>query len=280
MNKQCSKFTLWWYRTQLSVRPAQLGSFLKKVFCIRRRVVQSAHGSVYWVDPVSVFGLELLTKGVYEAELTKVLQTFLRSGDTFIDVGGNEGYFSMLAAKQVERGSVYCIEPQQRLVPVIKKNTSLNSATSVAVHNLAFSDQKGMAELFLRPSTNTGASSFSRHWKLGGTTQKTETVTLDEFVAAQSLKQVRLIKVDCEGAECLVIKGGVKSINNQIFDFLVVDYHVSIIGKEACDNIHVQILDAGYLLAKFEGLNIYYLPRSERDLENLDDWRLAKSWHE
>lgn len=242
--------------------------------------MRSCNGVAYWIDPVSIFGLKLLTDGSYEPALTKAFQVLLRKGDTFIDIGGNEGYFSLLAANKVKDGLVFCIEPQQRLLPIIEQNIKLNSVNSVSVHNLAFSDKKGLTELFLRPSTNTGASSFFRHWKLGGKTQKVKTITLDEFIMEKSLKKIRLIKIDCEGAEGLVIKGAERCLRSQVSDFLVVDYHSTIIGMEACDNIHGQIQNAGYQLAKFGGVNIYYHSQAEHDLASLEGLRKVQSWKE
>jgi len=278
MNNSCFRFQLWWYRRLLSVRPAQLGSVLKKLFCIHRRVVRSSNGNAYWIDPVSVFGIKLLEEGLHEPELPKVLQMLLRKGDTFVDVGGNEGYFSMLAASIVADGIVFCIEPQQRLLPIIERNIQLNSAASVSIHNLAFSDTKGQAELFLRPSTNTGASSFTKHWKWGATIQGVQTITLDEFMASQALQRVRLMKIDCEGAEELVIKGATKCLFNQLFDFISVDYHPQIIGTDACDAIHKQIQAASYQLMKFGGVNIYYRSDVAHDLASLANVRRVQSW--
>jgi FkbM family methyltransferase len=277
---RCSRSSLWLYRALLSVRPAQLASFLKKAFCIRRQVAPSRNGLVYWIDPVSVFGIDLLSQGIYEPDLTEVVGTLLRPGDVFVDVGGNEGYFSILAGSKVKDGLVFCIEPQWRLLSVIKRNIELNSVPCVSIHNVAFSDKKGFAELFLRPSTNTGASSFFRHWKLGGTSQRVQTITLDEFVAGKSLKRIRLIKIDCEGAEGLVIKGAGNCLQNQVFDFLVVDYHSQIKSESACDDVHAQIRSAGYQLAKFGGVNIYHVSRVEQNLASLKGSYRAGSWKE
>jgi FkbM family methyltransferase len=276
----CSGMRLWLYRKLLSVRPAQLASALKRILFIRRRVTRARNGLAYWVDPVSIFGLKLLSTGTYEAEMTELVATLLRPGDVFVDVGGNEGYFSILAGSRVKDGQVFCIEPQRRLLPVIERNIQLNSIPSIFVQNLAFSDTRGSAELFLRPSTNTGASSFFRNWKVGGATQTVDTITLDQFIAEKSLKRIRLIKIDCEGAEGLVIKGAENSLRNRVFDFLAVDYHSQIKSASDCDAIHAQIQSAGYGLAKFGSVNIYHLGSIAPELETLGKCRPASSWRE
>jgi predicted methyltransferase len=76
------------------------------------------------VDPVWVFGIALLRDGIYEPQMTKLLYTLLRPSDTFLDVGGNEGYFSVIASTLVPDGAVHCIEPQERLHPVLRSTSN------------------------------------------------------------------------------------------------------------------------------------------------------------
>src|SRR5438309_3643661 len=90
---------LWLYRLLLSIRPAQLADLAKKLCQIDRVEVQALSGARFWIDPVSIFGLSMLKNREFEGPLTRAMVTLLRSGDFFIDVGSNEGYFSILAAR-------------------------------------------------------------------------------------------------------------------------------------------------------------------------------------
>ena len=85
------------YAALLRVRPAQLCDVLKKLLRVRRRYVQSATGQTFWLDPVSVLGLHLMSEGLHEPQMCKLFESVLRPGDCVIDVGGNEGYFSVSA---------------------------------------------------------------------------------------------------------------------------------------------------------------------------------------
>src|ERR1043166_4405466 len=184
----------------MRVRPAQLSDLLKTTLRIRRSIVESKTGQLFWVDPVSILGMHLRNARVHEPQMTQLLLTLLRPSDAFIDIGGNEGYFSVIAASQVRGGAVHCIEPQGRLQGVLQKNFELNGV-KVALHQTAISGHDGELELFLRPSTNTGASSMFRHWKLGSRAERVPSVTLDSFFSRHSIGKVRLLKIDCEGAE-------------------------------------------------------------------------------
>ncbi len=256
------------YSTLLRVRPAQLGDLVKRVMLIRRRHVQTSSGHHFWVDPVSVFGLHVMENGVHERHMTRLVQLLLRPSDVFIDIGGNEGYFSVVAASLIGDGAVHCIEPQSRLQAILRKNFELNGS-KVLAYQTAMSNENGYVDLFLRPSTNTGASSLFRHWKLGSRTERVLCTTLDSFFLANSISRARLIKVDCEGAEAVVIEGGRRILVEQRIDFIALEYHPSICGIEKCLETHARITSAGYVLTAVAGLCVYHVPSQGHDLGSL-----------
>ncbi len=269
-----------YYKFLLSIRPTQLGSVAKAVLRVKRRVIKVSAGTSYWADPVSVFGFALLSQGCYEPALTRVVQRLLRPGDVFVDVGANEGYFSVLAARSVQNGIVISVEPQTRLIPMIQRNVIMNDVRAVCVGNFALSDRNGQAQLYLRPSSNTGASSFYKHWKLGSRWQLVPTKRLDDVLREREVRHVRLIKIDCEGAEGLVLAGAIDVLRRQMVDFWVMDYHPHISGLENCQRAHALLSDAGYRLAKHEGLCIYFAAAQETDLLGLGVSARTESWRD
>ena len=65
-----------------------------------------------------VITANLIRWGVWEARETEFLRTVLRPGDTFVDVGANIGYFSVLAAGCIGRsGYVIAIRATGTTLP-------------------------------------------------------------------------------------------------------------------------------------------------------------------
>jgi len=246
------------YEFLLRVRPCQLAGALKTCLRIGRQRVVTRTGHTFLVDPVSVLGIHLLRDGIHEAEMTNLLYTLLRPADTFLDVGGNEGYFSVLASTLLPDGAVHCIEPQERLQPVLSGNLEMNGSTQAVAHRTALSDRVGKVNLFTRPSTNTGASSLFRHWKFGAAREIVPTTTLDAFFEENGLRKVRLMKVDCEGAEHLVIAGGRSVLKRGCIDFIAMEYHAAISGDAQCRSTHAKLTDAGYCLSDTPGPRVYH----------------------
>jgi FkbM family methyltransferase len=280
MNTTTGGLSLALYAGLLRVRPAQLADALKVLLGVKRRAVADGGGRRFWVDPASIFGLKLLRGETHEPGLTRAVLSLLRPGDAFLDVGGNEGYFSVLASGRVGEGRVDCFEPQTRLQAVLRENARLNGCSNLHVRQLALADRDGEAELFLRPSLNTGASSLTPHWRLGRRREAVRTTTLDEFVRATGLGQVRLVKVDCEGAEHRVIAGAAGVLARRAVDAWAMEFHPHICGAAACASIHQTLLAAGYRCADLCGHRVYCQPGIEADLRAVGDVRWDCDWRD
>jgi FkbM family methyltransferase len=249
----------WLHSSLMRIRPAQAADLAKRILRIRRIIMTSTTGHRFLADPVSILGTHLSGAAIHEPQMTALLSRLLRPSDVFIDVGGNEGYFSVIAASLVGDGAVHCIEPQTRLQDCLRANFALNRS-AVALHQCALADRDGFVDLFLRPSTNSGASSMFRHWRIGEKSERVPCVTLDSFFRAHSIEQARLIKIDCEGAEGLVVNGAIRVLTEHRVDVIAMEYHRSICGPQSCDDTHQRLTACGYELATMPGLGIYHLP--------------------
>jgi FkbM family methyltransferase len=190
----------------MRVRPAALASAIKKVLHVERTIVLTPVGRFY-VDPVSQFASALRT-GHYEPHLTFALWTLLPPGGTFVDIGANEGYFSVVASKLVGPGGrVVAVEPQARLRTVLDTNFELNAVSNVQIIDQAVSDQSGTATLHVAPDTNTGSTGLHQATRYKTTQTPVETRTLANILADARIERVDVMKMDIEGFEYEAILG-------------------------------------------------------------------------
>lgn len=249
------------YALLFRLRPSILTQFLKKLLRIKRRPAKTRMGLTLNIDPVSHFGLEVMSTGVYEPTMTHFVNTLLRPGDVFIDAGANEGYFSVLGSKRVDSGRVFSIEPQSRLIPVIRANAQINNCANVSIHHLALSDRAGTLELHLTPDTNSGASSLFRRSKLLDNTEMIEAKTLDQFVSENKIEKIRFMKVDCEGAEKVIVEGAIESLKTHKIEFMAVEFHMPILSEAQVWGLDALIRSFGYDLTEAgNGIWVYHLP--------------------
>jgi FkbM family methyltransferase len=149
----------------------------------------------------------------YEPGLAACLARVLRPGDTFVDAGANQGYFSLLAAKLVgPSGRVVAFEPHGEARERLERHLELNELHGrVEVHPIALSDRTGVA-LMHQAHHNSLASlvpdqSPVRHLVAFGAPFDVPTVRFDEWRTRHAAGAIRLMKIDVEGAELMVLNG-------------------------------------------------------------------------
>jgi len=140
----------------------------------------------------------------------------LHPGDTVIDCGANLGLFSTMMAQRVgPTGTVHAFEPSPNSCRDLTQVLRLNQLTCVVVNACAMADSCGEAVFcditegdVRREGSHLNA--LGRMDFMGGIGHqeiRVPTTTLDTYVAERDITP-RLIKIDVEGAEFLVLEGG------------------------------------------------------------------------
>jgi FkbM family methyltransferase len=253
----------WLYRLLFRVRPAFVSSWIKKVLRIGRKPIETTSGVRLRIDPVSHFGREIIQTGTYEPELTAVFKAVLRPGDVFVDIGANEGYFSILSSRIVgSSGRVLAVEPQSRLQPVLKTNFAENQST-VELVPMALWDSVGQAALNLASDINTGSTSLLASKGRFKKQELVRTTTLDALLAHHGISKVRLLKIDAEGAEFPILRGAGELFTQRRVEVLSLDFHPYHVAKDVPHQMDRWLRDRGYELSQTGvGMWLYHLPEA------------------
>lgn len=138
-----------------------------------------------------------------------VLSTLLDQQDnefTFIDIGANQGLYSLIAARNPACLRVYAFEPVASTYQYLLDNVRINRATQVASINAAISDTEGSAQIAVQAG-HSGAATLrsSSHLKLSASNTIT---TLNAAGLRSRLGHADrcIIKIDVEGVEAIVIE--------------------------------------------------------------------------
>lgn len=166
-----------------------------------------------------------------------------------MDIGMNYGYFTCLLAKLCK--STYGFEPVEWLAERARSNLDLNKFDNAVVKNLALSDRRGTIELNLpsEDDSNWGTSSIV-HKSSSSNSISVETTTLDEVCDLERISRLDFIKLDVEGAEHLVLKGGQRTLEN---------FRPTIIfenNPESFGEIELQLQSLGYSLLNLNGIPV------------------------
>jgi FkbM family methyltransferase len=215
----------------MRVRPAYLASFLKKVLRVQRKMVQTETGAFY-IDPVSNFGTQAQSAQGYEPVMVRTIRTLLEPGDTFLDAGANEGFFSILASKCVgDTGRVISIEPQSRLQGILYRNIKENNCSNIQVYQRAISDSVGIAELSLTPDVNSGSSGLVRGTSYRLETELVPQMTLHGFLKTLSVTRIKLMKMDIESFEYEAVLGSKDLFQGEFIKHIALELHPDMLAK-------------------------------------------------
>ena len=200
---------------------------------------------------------------VHEQATTDLFKSIIRKGDTFLDLGANIGYFTLLAANLVgKEGRVFSFEPEPKNYNYLKRNMALNGYNQVQAFQKAVADKNGKTSLFIC-DYDTGHHTINKYDGIraysrgrGGKKHsiEIETVTLDSFLEGK-VDRVNVIKMDVEGAEALALTGMDKILRNNKDIKMILEFFPLLIENMGSD-------PREFLRKLFEdyGFSIYIIP--------------------
>jgi FkbM family methyltransferase len=154
-------------------------------------------------------GRPILHSRSYEPHVTAFMRSQLKSGMTFIDIGANIGYFTMLASKLVgDDGSVVAFEPYSENARLILLDIEINHLKNVRLLPVALSNAMGNAYFSTHLGSNGGFLPSNLEILQNPRCVVVPTFRLDQLIQ----ERVDAMKLDVEGAEGLVIEGGWSTI--------------------------------------------------------------------
>lgn len=171
---------------------------------LARQYLERGHKrmAIFSFDYVSNF---IVSKGVYEGEELDLLFDYLVANDSSIyagsaaDIGANIGNHAVYFSERFTR--VVCFEANPIVFDVLAVNAKM--AGNIVVRYTALSDHVGEGELRFDPANLGSGSLFDPGPSSVG---KVPLTMLDSY--ADELSDLRLIKVDVQGAELSVLTGG------------------------------------------------------------------------
>src|SRR5215831_21394191 len=149
--------------------------------------------------------------GTFEPDESAQIKKYLKPGMTFVDVGANVGYYSLMAASLVgPRGRVLAFEPSPYAFARLKETIERNKLSQVHAVQLGLGDIANEARLFLPLPGNHSPSMVPNS---GDRPITVGVRRLDDWLFEHEVDCVHLVKIDVEGFEPNVIKGAAKYIS-------------------------------------------------------------------
>lgn len=163
--------------------------------------------------------------GQWEPDVVDYLRRTVQPGMTVLDIGANIGIYTLICAKQVGAGGVvHSFEPTPATFARLERNVALNRLANVHINQVALSNQEGVTEFHLYHQN--AMNSLARQAWVGKVKAvvPVRTRTLDGYVAEEGITRVDLVKLDVEGAERMVLRGGSALLQSETAPALLVEF--------------------------------------------------------
>ncbi len=162
-------------------------------------------GAIYWT------GLHHVNEYIY-------LHKILRQDDVFIDVGANQGEFTLLAASICYQGHVYAFEPVAVNYKLLKENIGLNHFKQVSTFDVGLFNEVKTTEIFT-PVFNDGGQGLNEGVSTLFKPENDQEIQTEEIKLAVfddllfgKLERFDVLKIDIEGAELFALQGMKRSL--------------------------------------------------------------------
>jgi FkbM family methyltransferase len=198
-----------------------------------RVIAVPAHGRLLMVDLGDWTSWLIIDQHGWETGLTDLCLRAIKPGDLVLDVGAHTGGHTVAFATRAER--VVAFEPVPANVELLRLTLAVNELeANVSVEPLALGDRTGRASLHAYAPSGAaarfpGASgmlhSLVAAGDYAGRGIEVALTTLDDWSAANGVSSVGFIKIDVEGAELMILRGGRALLGRSPRVKLVVEVH-------------------------------------------------------
>jgi FkbM family methyltransferase len=220
-------------------------SFMRKVMTKvnrrRLRLIARLRGAQYR-HAIKLFGYDVglslneqiqleIALGNFEPEETRWVAEYLKPGMTFVDVGANMGYFSLLAASRVGTGGrVIAFEPSPYCLGRLDEAVRDNEIPQMMIERSALAEKPGTLDLVVE---HMGLHSPSFLAKGGDCRYSVPVITLDSYIERVGITAIDMMKIDVEGFEPNVLQGAERALRQGIFATLLVELNEIWLGRNS-----------------------------------------------
>jgi len=176
-------------------------------------------GGVRWsLDLSEGIDFSIYLLGAFERSTVATLRKLVQPGNIVFDIGANIGAHTLGLARSVgSSGQVFAIEPTDFAFGKLARNIELNPDLASRIHprQIFFADNVAAAaqpQIYASWPLNTNTAVHPKHRGRLATARNAVVDSLDRFVERERISRVNVIKLDVDGHELPVLRGGLRTL--------------------------------------------------------------------
>lgn len=205
--------------TRIRIRIANLLYIIVKIFYKKDEVIVTRKKIKYSLNLSEGIDLSIFIFGNFQNTITDLERYNLPKEMLVFDIGANIGSITLKLAAKYTASKIYSFEPTDYAYFKLLKNIELNPLLSERIKpiKLFFSDKpQEHKDLEVYSSWKIDNLSNTAHPLHGGNKQQARQVTitiLDKYCKENMIDHLDFIKIDTDGHELSILKGGEATIN-------------------------------------------------------------------
>ncbi|MHB8244248.1 MAG: FkbM family methyltransferase [Acidimicrobiales bacterium] len=181
---------------------------------------------------------EMFAEDVYH--LGDLADVDLGEGDAILDLGAHIGTSAVLFSRRWPAATVVCVEPNPGTFAYLQQNVARNGVRA-ELHNEAVGAAEGRATLF---GVDDASCEASTSFKVSGTSREVP-VTSFERLMRDAPGEVKVVKLDCEGAEHEVLSVSTPELWQRV-QVVLLEYHRTSDPASEWPEVEARMSDLGF----------------------------------
>lgn len=137
-----------------------------------------------------------------------------KNAKVVVDIGANQGFYSLKIAKNNPKCRLFCVEPNPYLFEILRRNVKTNQLKKAVLINKAVGLRKGKIRLeIVKEIGAIGGKNLgivNRPWLKKEFVKNivVKAITLEELCQENNIEAIDILKIDTEGMEMDILKSG------------------------------------------------------------------------
>jgi len=243
-----------------------IGYFKEKLEneCYQKKLINSKE--IIFFCPNKLIEWRVKTFSQKEPETLEWIDNFDSNGKTiFWDIGANIGLYSIYAATKFDSLDIFAFEPSTSNLRVLSRNISLNNfEKKIKIVTQPLSNIENQFSFFNESNFKEGGAlnTFQENYNFTGKSFKVENnyqilgTSINKLIGEKILELPDFIKIDVDGIEHLILKGGNNFLKDKKIKSILVEVNENFLNQFA--SIKEIMYENNFTLLKKERNDAFY----------------------
>lgn len=184
---------------------------------------------------------------------------YLRNNSIVFDIGANMGFYTIWMSRSIGKdGQIHSFEPDTKNFNRLSQNILINQINcQVVLNNDAVSEKNGKMKITIGfdGENHLVESDFE------GSSSITNVVCLDNYCQQRNISAINFIKIDVEGFELDVLKGGINLLTQKNVDVIQLELNRALINSGTTQQELISFVgEVGYIFCIYDFITNKMIP--------------------